>query len=91
MVQLAKTGTLVGLLRFSLSFLFACTAINRVDLAFRTTITEDTRQTLAVIPFKVDANNFLIFLLLQTYEKKFAEVPFLFIFIIPCINGYTNA
>ena len=86
MVQLAKTGTLVGLLRFSPSFLFACAASNRANLAFKTTIIEDTYLTLVGIPFKVEANNSLIFLLLQTYEKKFAECPFLFIFIIPCLE-----
>ena len=76
--QLAKMGTLVRLFRLSLSFLFACAVISRVNLAFRTTIIEDTHLTLAVIPFKVEANNSLIFLLLQTYEKKLAEFPFLF-------------
>ena len=65
--QLAKNGTLVGLLRFSPSFLFACAAINWVNLAFRMTIIEDTHLTLAVILFKVVANNSLIFLPLQTY------------------------
>ena len=59
--QLAKNGTPVGLLRFSLSFLFASAAINRVNLAFRTTITEDTHLTLAVISFKVEANNSIFF------------------------------
>ena len=59
--QLAKNGTLVELLCFSLSFLFAWAAINRVNLAFRTTIIEDTQLTLAVIPFKVEANNSLFF------------------------------
>ena len=54
------------------------TAINRVNLAFRTTIIEDTHLTPAVIPFKIEANNSLSFLPLQTYEKKFAEFPFLF-------------
>ena len=76
--QLAKNGTLVGLLRFSLSFVFACAAVNRVSLAFTTTIIEDAHLTLAVIPFKVQANNSLIFLPLQTCERKFAEFPFLF-------------
>ena len=47
------------------------------------TIIEDTLLTLAGILFKVEANNSLIFLPLQTYEKKFAEFLFLFIFIIP--------
>ena len=44
------------------TFLFACAAINRVNLAFKTTIIEDTQLTLAVIPFKVEANKSLIFL-----------------------------
>ena len=37
------------------------TAINRVNLALRTTIIEDTHLALAVIPFKVEANNSLFF------------------------------
>ena len=76
MFQLAKTASLRA-------FLFARVAINRVNLAFRMTIIEDTHLTLAVIPFKVEANNSLNFLLLQTYEKSFAEFPFRFISIIP--------
>ena len=83
MFRLAKHGTLVGLLRFSPSFLSLCAASNRANLAFKTTIIEDTHLTLAGIPLKVEANYSLIFLPLQTYEKKFAEFPFLFIFIIP--------
>ena len=47
--------------------------------AFTTTVVEDTHLTLAAIPFKVEANNSLIFLLLQTYEKKFAAHSFLLI------------
>ena len=73
--QLAKNGTVVGFLRFSLSFLFACAAINRVNVAFRMTIIEDTHLTLAAIPFKVEANNSFIYLPLQTYEKKIVSVP----------------
>ena len=38
-------------------FLFACAAINWANLAFRTIIIEDTHLTLAVIPFKVEANS----------------------------------
>ena len=56
--QLAKNGTLVGLLRFSPSFLFAYAAIKQGNLAFRMTIIKDTHITLAVIPFKVKANDF---------------------------------
>ena len=84
MFQLAKKGTLGGLFRFPLSLLFACAAIIRVNSAFRMTIIKDTHLTLAVIPFKVEANNYLICLPLQTYEKKFAEFPFLL------SRGYTH-
>ena len=80
MFQLAKKGTLFGLSRFSLYFLFACAAINRVNLTFRTTIIEDTHLTLAVLPFKVEANDSLIFLSLQTDEKKFEKFPFLLVY-----------
>ena len=81
MFQLAKNGTLFGLFRLSLSFLFACAAINWVNLAFRMTIIGDMHLTLATIPFKVEANNALIFLpLQQTYEKKFVELPFLLVY-----------
>ena len=52
-----KNASVVGLFRFSLSFVLACAAINRVNLAFRMTITEDTHLTLPVISFKVEANN----------------------------------
>ena len=79
-VSTNKNGTFVGLLRLSLSFLVACAAINRVYLAIRTTIIGDTYLTLAAIPFKVDANNSLIFSPIQTYEKKFAEFPFLLVY-----------
>ena len=65
-VSTSKNCTFVKLFRFSLSFLFACAAINRVNLAFRMAIIEDTHLTLAVIPFTVEANISLIFLSLQT-------------------------
>ena len=55
--QLAKNCTFFEIFRFSLSFVFLCAAITRVNLAFRMTIIEDTHLTLAAIPFKVDANN----------------------------------
>ena len=74
----ASTGKNVGLLHLAPSFLFACAASNRPNLAFRKTIIEDTHLTLAVIPFKVETNNSLIFLPSQTSEKKFAEFPFLY-------------
>ena len=76
--QLAKNGTLVELFSFSLSILFACAAINRVNLAFKMAIIKDTHLTLAVFPFKVEANNSVIFLPFQTCEKKFVEFPFLY-------------
>ena len=60
------------------SFSFACAASNRANLALKTTIIEDTHLTLAVTPFKVEANYSLFFLPLQTCVKKFAEFPFLF-------------
>ena len=78
MFQLAKQGTLVGLLRFSPSSLTVGAASNQANLAFKTTIIEDTHLTLAGIPFKGEANISLIFLPLQTYEKRFAKFPFLF-------------
>ena len=59
---------------------FACAAINRVDLALITNILEDTHLTLAAFLFKVEANNSLIFLPLQTYEKKIAKFPFLLVY-----------
>ena len=70
MFQLAKTGTLFGLLCFSPSILVACAIINRVNLAFKTILIKYTHLTLVVIPFKVAANNSLIFQPLQTYKKK---------------------
>ena len=47
------------------------------NLAFRTKGIEDTNLTLAAILFQAEVNNPLIFVLLQTYEKKFAQFPFL--------------
>ena len=75
MFQLAKTALLSG---FFVSLRLFVRVINRGDLAFRTTIIEDTHLTLAAIPFKVEAKNTLIFLPLQIYEKKFDEFPFLY-------------
>ena len=68
------------------AFLFKCAATKKVNLEFRANIIEDTHITLIGIPFKKEANNSLLFLSLQTYEKKFAEFPFLFISIIPCFD-----
>ena len=56
-----QKSALFGFFRLSLSFLFARATINQVNLAFRTTIREDTHLTLAVIPFKVEAKNPLTF------------------------------
>ena len=72
--QLAKNGTVFELVRFSLYILFVCAAINRVNLAFRTTIIEDTHLTLAVIPFKVEVNNSLIFLAITNIREKNCRV-----------------
>ena len=74
MFQLSKNGTLFGLFRFSLSFLFACAAINWDKSAFRTTIIEDTHLTLAVILFKVEANNFLSFFAITNTREKSCQV-----------------
>ena len=81
MFQLAKTALLSG---FFVSHRLFCSRVPQLIgiLAFRTTIIEDTHLTLAAIPFNVEANNSLIFLLLQTYEKNLAEFPFFFSFII---------
>ena len=65
-----KNSTLLGLLCFSLSFLFACAAINRVSLAFRTTIIEDAHLTPAVIPFKVEATTLYFFAITNIREKS---------------------
>ena len=43
------------------------------------------RVTLAAIPFKVEANNSLLFLPLQTYEKKNCRFSVPLQSIIPCI------
>ena len=51
-------------------FLFACAAINWDKSAFRTTIIEDTHLTLAVILFKVEANNSWIFCYCKHTRKK---------------------
>ena len=54
-----------------LTTIFVCVAANnRADLAFKTTIVEDTYLTLIGFLSKVEANNSLIFLPLQTNEKK---------------------
>ena len=78
--QLAKKALSLGFFVSHFLFLFTSAAINRVNLAFRTTIIEDTHLALAVIPLKVKANNSLIFLPLQTCEKKIAEFPFLLVY-----------
>ena len=83
MLRLAKHGTVAGLLRFSPSCLLACAENIRANLAFKTTVIEDTHLTLIGIPSKIEANNSLILLLLQTHEKKIAEFQFLFLSIIP--------
>ena len=81
MPRLAKDGTLVGLLRFS-PFLFACAATNQVNLAFRTTVIEDTHLTLAVVPFEVGVNNYLIFFVIINIREKICRVSVPLQFII---------
>ena len=49
-VSTAKHGNLVGLLRFSPSFLFVYAASKRADLAIKTTTTKDKHVTLIGIP-----------------------------------------
>ena len=61
-------------------FLFVCATIKLVNLAFRTTIIEDTSS----YSIQSRGKQLFNFLPLQTYEKKIAEFPLLFIFIIPC-------
>ena len=74
-VSTRKNGTVFGLFRFSLSFLFACAAIKRVNLAFKTTIIKNAYLTLAVIQFKVEANNSLIFCHYKHIRKILTNVP----------------
>ena len=70
-------------------YLVACAASNEANLPFKATIIEDTHLTLAVISFKNEANNSLIFLPLQTYETKFAEFPFLLVYnSLICAKNY---
>ena len=87
MFQLAKKWHSCRASSFLTVFLFACAAGNWDNLAFKTTIIEDTHLTLAAIPFNVEANNSLIFLPLQTYEKRFAEFPFLYSLLFLDIGG----
>ena len=57
-------------------FLFACAASNWVNLAFKTTIIEDTHLTLAVILFEVEANNSLIFCYYKLTRKNVPSFRF---------------
>ena len=73
-VLTSQTTTLLSGFFVPHSFLLACAAINRVNLAFRTTIIEDTHLTLAVIPFKVEANNFFNFFAVTSIQEKNCRV-----------------
>ena len=64
-----KSALLSGFFVSHRLFLFACATINRVNLAFRTAIIEDTHLTLAVIPFKAEAKNSLFFAITNIQEK----------------------
>ena len=88
--QLAKKPHSLQTFCFSLCFLFACAAINRVNLAFRTTIIKDTHLTLAVISFKVKANNSLIFFAIINRREKFCGVSVPLQSLIPCLNYYAG-
>ena len=77
MFHFGKSATVFVFILFSPSS-FVCVRRNQLSkLAFKTTRVKDTQLTLATIPFQVGVNNSLLFLTLQTYEKKFAEFPFL--------------
>ena len=83
MSHFGKSAAVPVFVRFLSAFSVCMRRKQSGHQALRTTKVKDTHLTLAVIPFKVDANNSLIFLPSQTYKTKFAEFPFLFIFIIP--------
>ena len=74
-VSTSKTWHCCRASSFPTSFFVCVRRSNRTTLAFKTAIIG--------ILSKVEANNSLFFLPLQTYEKEFAEFPFLFIFTIP--------
>ena len=77
---------------FSLDFFVSHCVFCLVNLAFRTTIIEDTHLTLAVISFEAEANNSLIFLPLQTYKfaEKICRVSVSVGSIIPCLPEAGN-
>ena len=87
-----KSATVPMFVRFPSAFLFTCATGYPT---FRTTTVNDTKLTLRVIPFQVGWNNSLIFLALQTYDKKVYEFPFLVRYTIPWslqnpIRSYPN-
>ena len=57
---------------FGFSIVFFCSLAPRLiesNITFKTTVVEDTHLTLAVIPFKVGANNSNFFAITNTWEK----------------------
>ena len=70
-VPTSKKRHFYGASSLLIVFLLVCAAINRANLTFRTTIIEDTHLTLA-------GKQLFTFLPLQTYEKKFSKVSFLY-------------
>ena len=84
MFQLAKMALLLGFFVSHRLFCLRAPQIIRQTqrLNFKTTIIEDTNLTLAGILFKVEANNCM---LLQAYEKKFAEFLVLLRYTISCL------
>ena len=85
-VSTSKNGTFLGLLHFSLSLLFAGATINQANLAFRMNIIEDTHLTLAVIPFKVEANNSFNFFAITNTREKICRVSVPVQSIIPWVK-----
>ena len=84
-----NTALLLGF--FGSHRFFVCMRRKRTNLTFKTTIIEDTHLTLASIPFKVEANNSLIFFAITNIREKFAEFPFLVIFIFPWVDNNSKS
>ena len=78
-VPLRKHCHCLQLSLFLIVSFFVCVAADRSTQRVTTGV-EDTSRTLTVILFIVALNNSLSFLLLLTYEKRFAEFPLLHIY-----------
>ena len=75
-----KNSSFFGFLRFSSSSFVLVLRNWPGKQAFKTVGIEDTHLTLTGVLFQVGANNSLIFLQLQTPEKKFHYIPWLVYF-----------